>query len=66
MFDWITAFNNQHSHPMVAFIGVTSAHGPSPQATACSGQSYKAPTIVNYDSRVAPDLKIPHITTLES
>ena len=30
------------------------------------GQSYKAPTIVNYDSRVVPDWKIPHITTLES
>ena len=29
------------------------------------GQSYKAPTIVNYDSRVIPDLKIPHIMTLE-
>ena len=33
---------------------------------AISGQSYKASTIVNYDSRVVPDLKIPHITTLES
>ena len=31
-----------------------------------SGQSYKASTIVNYDSRVVPDLKIPHIMTLES
>ena len=30
-----------------------------------SGQSYKASTIVNYDSRVIPDLKIPHITTME-
>ena len=30
------------------------------------GQSYKAPTIVIYDSRVVPDLKLPHITTLES
>ena len=29
-----------------------------------SGQSYKGSTIVNYDSRVIPDLKIPHITTL--
>ena len=33
--------------------------------TTC-GQSYKASTIVIYDSRVVPDLKIPHITTLES
>ena len=31
-----------------------------------SGQSYKASTIVIYNSRVVPDLKIPHITTLES
>ena len=34
--------------------------------TPTSGQSYKAYTIVNYDSRVVPDWKIPHITTLES
>ena len=32
---------------------------------ATSGQSYKASTIVIYASRVVPDLKIPHITTLE-
>ena len=31
-----------------------------------SGQSYKHFTLVNYDSRVVPDWKIPHITTLES
>ena len=31
-----------------------------------SGQSYKASTIVIYDSRVIRDWKIPHITTLES
>ena len=29
------------------------------------GQSYKHFTIVNYDSRVVPDWKIPHIMTLE-
>ena len=33
---------------------------------SCCGQSYKASMIVNYDSRVIPDLKIPHIPTLES
>ena len=33
---------------------------------ATSGQSYKASMIVIYDTRVVPDLKIPHITTLES
>ena len=31
-----------------------------------SGQSYKASTIIIYDSRVVPDLKIPHVTTIES
>ena len=31
-----------------------------------SGQSYKAATIVIYASRVVPDLKITHITMLES
>ena len=30
-----------------------------------SGQSYKASTIVIYDSRVVPDWKLLHITTLE-
>ena len=30
------------------------------------GQSYKALMIIIYDSRVVPDLKLPHITTLES
>ena len=33
--------------------------------SAICGQSYKASTLVIYDSRVVPDLKIPHITTLE-
>ena len=28
------------------------------------GKSYKHFTLVNYDSRVVPDWKIPHITTL--
>ena len=30
-----------------------------------SGQSYKHFTLVNYDSTVVPDWKIPHIMTLE-
>ena len=30
-----------------------------------SGQSYKHFMLVNYDSRVVPDWKIPHISTLE-
>ena len=34
-------------------------------AEAC-GQSYKTSTIVIYDSRVVPDLKLPNISTLES
>ena len=36
------------------------------QQEVTSGQSYKASTIVIYDSTVVPDLKITHITTLES
>ena len=31
-----------------------------------SGQSFKGSTIENYDTRVVPDLKIPHITALGS
>ena len=31
-----------------------------------SGQSYKHFTLINYDSRVVPDWKIPHVTTLDS
>ena len=31
-----------------------------------SGQSYNASTIIIYDSRVVPDLNLPHITTLDS
>ena len=31
-----------------------------------SGQSYIHFTIINYNSTVVPDLKIPHIMTLES
>ena len=30
------------------------------------GQSYKHFMLINYDSRVVPDWKIPHIRTLES
>ena len=38
---------------------------PQPQLFIC-GQSYKQFMLVNYHSRVIPDLKTPHITTLES
>ena len=34
--------------------------------TYTCGQYYKASMIVIYDTRVVPDLKIPHITTLKS
>ena len=55
---WINSFTQIYLWPFMA------------QNTDClhllSGQSYKASTIVIYDSRVVPDLKIPHITTLES
>ena len=36
------------------------------QTADLCGQSYKHITLVNYDSRVVPDWKIPHIKTLES
>ena len=36
------------------------------QPEVTSGQSYKASTIVIYDSLVVHDLKIPHIMTLDS
>ena len=36
------------------------------QTADICGQSYKAFTIVIYNSRVVSDLKIPHIMTLES
>ena len=35
-------------------------------ATSTCGQSYKQFTLVNYNSRVVPDLKTHHITTLGS
>ena len=37
-----------------------------PSLILISGQSYKHFTLVNYNSRVLPDWKIPHIMTLES
>ena len=37
-----------------------------PQLHTFCGQSYKHFTIVIYESRVVPDLKVPHITTLDS
>ena len=36
------------------------------ESAQTSGQSYKASTIIIYDSRVVPDLKIPHIMNLDS
>ena len=36
------------------------------QHRSVCGQSYKHFTLINYDSRVVPDWKIPHIKTLES
>ena len=35
------------------------------ESTVTRGLSYKGSTIVYYDSRAVPDLKIPHITILE-
>ena len=50
-------------HPMGS---LDSVHGSSLKQTASCGQSHKASMIVIYDSRVVPDLKIPHITTLDA
>ena len=47
---------NVPSFLMVRYTGIS---------TSC-GQSYKQFTIVIYESRVVPDLKIPHIMTLDS
>ena len=47
-------------------IGFTGFAWFVPQQIGTSGQSYKHFTLVNYDSRVIPDWKIPHITILES
>ena len=44
----------------------TEATESEPIKLETSGQSYKASMIVIYASRVVPDLKIPHITMLES
>ena len=46
--------------------GVDGLRAAASTARDSCGQSYKASTIVIYASRVVPDLKIPHITTLES
>ena len=45
--------------------GAGSDHSTNCGTTYC-GQSYKHFTLVNYESRVVPDWKIPHIMTLES
>ena len=55
----------------IAFFQIADLFGTGsclnwPRFVDTCGQSYKAPMIINYDSRVVPDLKIPHITTLES
>ena len=44
---------------------VLSTIGSAKVGSANCGQSYKASAIVIYDSIVVPDLKIPHIMTLD-
>ena len=59
-----------HFRPLFLFLFISVQLKVNKTADDCNrntdlcGQSYKACTIVNYDSRVVPDLKIPHITTL--
>ena len=50
--------NQQHTGIHPTFL--------QPLQEVTSGQSYKASTIVIYNSRVVPDWKIPPIMTLES
>ena len=55
---------------LTLWYGDVFEHKDTTQKDFCdthfSGQSYKASTIIIYASRVVPDLKLPHITTLES
>ena len=59
-------------HPLPKWIrkclAEDSGYGPVDRVLAATYQwkSYKHYTLINYDSRVVPDLKIPHIMTLES
>ena len=41
------------------------AHGLNEPSDETSGQFYKGFTMLNYDTRVISDFKIPHITNLE-
>ena len=60
---YIGRYTKRRAHePKVMFELTTAA----PFCAQTCGQSYKASTIVIYDTRVVPDLKIPHITTLVS
>ena len=57
---------NVHVKTAVATFWATLGIIWTTVSSHCCGQSYKHFTLINYDSRVIPDWKIPHITTLES
>ena len=57
---------NSSTPTLMAFTGLTHAHGPSPQPTPCRGQSYKHFMLINYDSRVVIWGIFQSGTTLES
>ena len=62
-----------NSQPYLSFCYILFTYSPAHrlgyktawQNCSIRGLSYKASTIVNYDSRVVPDLKIPHIMTVD-
>ena len=60
LYGWIGFYQN------MLLIVYSHADESSPVKLETSGQPYKASTIINYDSRVVPDLKIPHIMNLDS
>ena len=55
-----------HFRPLLLFIFVFSTVNIKYRTADLSGQSYKQFTLVNYDSRVVPDLKALHFTTVGS
>ena len=59
---FLQQINGKNVHP-VNGAGIRT-HNLRNMSLLTSGQSYKQFTLVNYDSRVVPDLKTLHITTL--
>ena len=64
----IVILNGTVGHCGIAWVGTigSAAWWYRCNGDETCGSSYKHFTLINYDSRVVPDLKIPHITTLNS